>query len=146
MWNRVNIETLGKNQHLRVGPERHHPQMALCWLLQSLPNSWMPALSSLSSRQISCSKELRPWGWITAPLPQPVSLLAPSNVFTYFSQRGRFSYQLLLSCLLCTSCLLRELLHQLFPLSSEFSSILLAPSPQFLISFPSNSTFQNQIF
>ena len=91
------------------------------------------------------SKELRPWAWITAPLPQPVSLFAPSNFFTYFSQRGRFSYKLLLSCLLCTSCLLRELSHQSLPLSSEFSSILLAPSPQFLISFPSNSTFHNQI-
>ena len=87
-----------------------------------------------------------------ALLPQPGNLPAPSHIFTYFSLSGRFSYELLLSCLLCTSCLLRELTHQLFTLSSEFSTIPLVPSlsfslcPSALYYFPSKSTFQNQFF
>ena len=50
-------------------------------------------LSSLSSAQISRRKELRPWGWITAPLPQPgVSLLAPSNLISLREEDSRINY------------------------------------------------------
>lgn len=140
-WKRVNIETVGKKQHLRAGPEMH-------LLLTLPPPSWAPPklaqlLNALLLSPLSRSPAVRNSGH-QALLPQPGNLPAPSHIFislwvedshiNYFfhvcSALPVFSGNSRINYLLCL--LSFQLHHRFLPSASLSAHLPCIISPQIL--------------